>query len=497
MTLGHRSSLRQAAVGFALGAVGGCILGATEEPVDMTNKAMTAPILLKPLVDEITSVGPLGLGTLMGATALTTATTSIMAGVILAAVVAAVFVATRSCSLNPKQSIGLWASAGLAGTCGTTLSGATFGTVIQWIVSNYNMVGLLCALSIFTLLKPPMQFVFQRLWKQGESLCTVSSHNLAKEREELEVLGYQQRQKEHVDVEKRILTLENGGKNQPDDREMWSTRQKQREAIERRKMENEEAETEQRSIHDWISTVLVKQVDFLAFSGIPMAVTALVTTCFGLLGYGAHQSVLIVLLVLVAVMGYFLLKSSDFTYWMLIGCMGMMATFVVAMLTLNAGQEALALATKMKAAGQINSHRTIEARVKYYSCLEALSASFFATKLCQLGLGASVGGALVRRNAGEVKVIVGAAFVTGCLLAGVNVLSLVVGAGGRAGALLGVVAAAGVSVGGGGSSSKEVLLLGRVCRDIHRAACWSFGNGKMAYCKRGTAASSGLCLCND
>ncbi|KAI4810940.1 hypothetical protein KUCAC02_013867 [Chaenocephalus aceratus] len=136
----------EAAVGFALGAVGGCILGLTEDPVDQTLTVMTAVAPLKPLMDEVRTVGALGLGTLMGATALTTAMTSVVAGVILSAVLTTVFVATRSCSPTLKDSAGLWISAGVAGAFGTSLSGATLGISIEWIVKNYGMVGLLFAL---------------------------------------------------------------------------------------------------------------------------------------------------------------------------------------------------------------------------------------------------------------------------------------------------------------------------------------------------------------
>ncbi|XP_040901362.1 uncharacterized protein LOC121186642 isoform X2 [Toxotes jaculatrix] len=443
-----RSPLMEAAVGFALGAVGGCILGATEDPVDKTLAVMTTVEPLKPVMEEVRIVGALGLGTLIGATALTTAMTSVVAGVILAAAVASVFVATRSCGASHTHSVGLWASAGLAGAFGTALSGATLGVAVEWIVKNYGMVGLLWALSIFSVLKPPLHFVFKFLWKQGEACCTLGSETLARERKQIEITESQQRQRVAVQIEQRILTLEKGGSNSGMEHQTtWANERRQREEIERKKMESEEAEMEQRTIQDWINSVVVKHVDFLAFSGIPMTVVAVVTSGFGVFGYGGHPSVFIVLLVLVAVIAYLLLKSSDFKFWMLVGCMGMLATFVIAMLTLHAGQVVVTTAMKMQAAGQKQSREKISARMNHQSCLEALNAAFFVAKLCQLGLGATVGGPLVRRAAGEVKVIVGAALLAGGLLAVVEVLAPALGEGGKAGALLGVVGAAGVSVG--------------------------------------------------
>ncbi|XP_023274381.1 uncharacterized protein LOC111664139 [Seriola lalandi dorsalis] len=443
-----RGPLKEAAVGFALGVVGGCILGATEDPVDQTMSVMTAPELLKPVMEEVRTVGALGLGTLIGATALTTAMTSVVAGVILAAVVASVFVVTRTCGPSHTHSAGLWASAGLAGAFGTTLSGATLGVTVEWIVKNYGMVGLLWALSIFTVLKPPLHFVFKVLWKQGEACCTLGSVVWAKEREEIEITEAQQRQRVAVQVEQRILTLEKGGRRGgAEDMTTWASERRQREELERRRMESEEAEMEQRTIQDWINTVVVKHVDFLAFSGIPMTVVAIVTSGFGMFGYGSHQSVLIVLLALVGVIAYLLLNSPDFKFWMLVGCMGMLATFVIAMLTLHAEQVVVTTAMRMHAAGQNQSKEIISTRMNHQASLEALNAAFFVAKLCQLGLGATVGGPLVRRAAGEVTVIVGAALVSGGLLALVEVLAPALGEGGKAGALLGVVGAAGVSVG--------------------------------------------------
>ncbi|XP_041838326.1 uncharacterized protein LOC121637987 [Melanotaenia boesemani] len=446
--LGAKGKLKETAVGFVLGAVGGCILGATEDPLDKIVSVMTTSSSLKPVVEEARTVGALGLGTLMGATALTTAMTSVIAGVILAAVITSVFAATGRCTGSHKHSVGLWASAGFAGAFGTTLSGVMLGSAIEWIVKKYSMVGLLWALSLFTILKPPMRFLFRILWKQGEVCCTLGSDARSLERENLEISDWQQRQRVTLQIEKRILSLEKGSSTSGmEDRTRWVTEQKEREQIERKRLKNEEAEMKQKTLHDWINTVMMKHVDFLAFSGVPMTIITMVTSGFGLFGYGNHQSVLIVLLALVSLMGYFLLQSSDFNFWMLLGCMGMFATFVIAMLTLHAGQVVVTTAMKLRVAGHNQSRETISAHMNYQSSLEAVKTAFFGAKLCQLGLGATVGGTLVRHSTGKVRVIAGAASVAGGLLVGMDVLSPVLGEGGAAGALLGVVGAAGVSVG--------------------------------------------------
>lgn len=438
----------EAVLGFALGAVGGCILGATEDPVNKTLLMMTSAGPLKPVLDEIQTVGALGLGSLVGATALTIAMTSVVAGVILAAVIASLFVATLSCGTSKTNTFGMLASVGLAGAFGTTLSGATLGVTIEWIVKNSGMVGLLWALSIFTMLKPPLRYVFNFIWQPGQVCCIPGPAHSAMEREQIEAKELQHRERVTVQIEKRILMLEKGGSTSGTEHgTTWDYERRQSEAIEREKREREAAEVKERDIQIWINTVVAKHVDFLAFSGVPMTLLALVTSGFGVFGYGGHQSVFVALLALVAIIAYLLLKSSEFKFWMLVGCMGMFATFVIAVLTLHAGQVVVTTSIKMRAAGLNQSREDISTRMSYHSALEALHAGFFVAKLCQLALGAALAGPLVRRAAGEGKVIVGAALVAWGLLGGVEALATVLGDGGKAGALLGVVGAAGVSVG--------------------------------------------------
>ncbi|CAL8287348.1 unnamed protein product [Merluccius merluccius] len=443
-----RKPLVEAALGFALAAVAGCALGLTEDPVDRTISVMTSEDFMKPVMDEVRTVGPLGLGTLMGATALTASMSSVVAGVVLAAATAATVLSTGNCGVSNAESIGLWTWSGLAGAVGATLSGAQLGVVIEWIVTNVGMVGLLLALGIFTALKPPLHFLLKVIWRQREVCCGLGQAALARERDEREreTREAEEREKAASQVEQRILALEKGVRA----REYVASREEeflQREKKERERIELQEEEMEHRTVQDWIDGVVVKYVDFLAFSGLPMTLLAIVTSVFGLYGYGAHQSALIALLGLVVLLAYFLMKASDFKFWMLAGCMGMLATFVVAVLTLHAEQEVVIGSRKMRAAGQNLTKEGLTSRMNHRASLEALNAGFFVAKLCQLALGATVGGPLLRWGAGEVKVILGAAGLAGALLVLVEVTTPVLGQGGRAGALLGAVGAAGVSVG--------------------------------------------------
>ncbi|XP_072317480.1 uncharacterized protein [Eucyclogobius newberryi] len=442
----YRSRFLEVVAGFVLGAVGGSVLGATENPVHRSLYAMTAPARIKPLIDEARTVGPLGLGSLIGATVLTTAMTSVVAGVIFSAVVASAFVVTRSCgAAGQTNTAALWVAAGLAGAFGTTLSGTTLGIAIEWIVNRYGMVGLLWALGLFTVVKVPFHFIFKMV--QGQ-VCGLGADVWVKQREKLEKSDLEQRQRVAVQIEQQILTLENGGETgSPRERAKWAAEKLQREALERRKIETEEAELEQRSLQDWIVNVVTKHIDFLAFSGIPMTFVAVVSSLIGAHGYGGHQIVMPVLLALVAVIAFYLLKTNEFKFWMLIGCMGMFAAFVVALLTIHAEHTVVSDALKLHKMGLNQTRSKVETQMNYQASLEALTAGYFVAKVCQLGLGATVGGPLVRQGAGAARVIVGAAALGGVLLLGVEVLAPVLGEGGKAGAMLGAVAAAGASLG--------------------------------------------------
>lgn len=381
--------------------------------------------------------------------------TSAAAGVVLAAAAASLYVSSGSCGScgsSNSEAFGLWASAGIAGAFGTTLSGATLGVLLEWTVRNFGMMGLLAALGVFTALKSPVNLLVKLLWRQGEACRSMASTHRAQEREQVEVKELQRRQRVAEQIELTILALEEGGSCREDQPARITERQR-REEMGRRRMQTQAVEMEQKNLQDWIHAVVSKQVDFLAFSGIPMTVVAMVTSGFGLLGYGNHQFVFVVILVLFSVTAYALLKTSHFQFWMLIGCMAMLVTFIVAILTLHAGQVVVTAAMKMSN----QSRERVAAQMSRRSCGEALSAASFAARLCQLALGATVGGPLVRYGAGEARVITGAALVALALLGGVRVFSSVLGEGGRAGALLGVVGATGVGVGA------AAALAGRCC----------------------------------
>lgn len=443
-------------MGFALGAMAGCSLGATEGPVEEALVAATGTAPLQPVLEGVGTFGALGLGTLLGATALTLVMTSVVAGVILAAAVASLFISAGRCGRSSGGALGLGAAVGVAGAFGTTLSGATLGVLVEWIVGTSGMMGLLGAVSMLAVLKPPLKLLLGALWERGEACCSSLPPAWEEEQEQMEARELQHRQRVAVQIERRILALERGGGG-GEDQWAWLAERRRREEVERRRERREEAREQQQHLQDWIQALVAKHVDFLAFSGIPMTVVAVVTSGLGLLGYGNHPLVFVAVLVLVSLMASTLLKASNFQFWMMTGCMAMFITFIIAVLTLHAGQLVVTTAIKNQnqtqdqdqdwGRGQSRTRDSISAQMRQQSCVEALSAAFFAARLCQLALGATVGGPLVRYRAGGAKVVVGAALVAVALLGGVRGLSPVLGEGGKAGALLGVVGAMGVAVG--------------------------------------------------
>ncbi|KAK7878060.1 hypothetical protein WMY93_031281 [Mugilogobius chulae] len=248
----YKSPYLEAAVGFVLGAVGGSILGATENPVHSSLHTMTLPKRVKPLMDEARTVGPLGLGSLIGATALTTSMTSVVAGVIFSAAVASVFVVTRSCgTAGHTNTVALWVVTGIAACTGQHRAEPLLGLAIEWTVKNFGMVGLLWALSLFTIIKVPFHFIFKTF--QAEICCGLGTTVWVKEKEELENADSEQRQRVAVQIEQQIMSLENGGQTgSPQEREQWAKEKHQREALEKKKIQTAEAEQEQRSLQDWI-----------------------------------------------------------------------------------------------------------------------------------------------------------------------------------------------------------------------------------------------------
>lgn len=103
------------------------------------------------------------------------------------------------------------------------------------------------------------------------------------------------------------------------------------------------------------------------------------------------------------------------------------------------------MSVKLRRAGQEISIENIIFRMTRTSSVEAISAGFYVTKVCQVDLGATVGGPMAREIEG--KAVVGASVLAVLILLIVGASPLILGAGGTAGALLGVVGAAGVSMG--------------------------------------------------
>lgn len=429
-----KSSMVESAVNFVLGAVAGVTLGAIEVPVNQAMTEIISGTLMKPITDGIKTVGALGLGTILGATALTTSITSVVLGVTMAASVGLLL-------LKVVKSEG-WAIIGLVAALATTSSGAAMGSIIEQLVS-YGVVSLLWALGIFTVLKLLMHIAVRFACREWDCCGSLDDRDEASDTEQLrlDALKEQQRQRVAVEIEQRIITLEMD-KIQRDrlkDKSDWKAQQRQRDKQYKKAIKVEMEHRPSRK-------VIAKYMEFWAFSGIPMTVTASVTAGFGIFGFGDYRFVFVILIFLVLCMSFGLMRSRHLKFWMFIGCMTMFATFAIAVLTVHAGQEVAEMSVKMRRTGQAISKENISIRMTHTASVEAISAGFFVTKVCQVGLGATVGGPLAREMEG--KAVVGASVLAVLVLSIVEASSLILGAGGTAGALLGVVGAAGVSMGG-------------------------------------------------
>ncbi|XP_051576592.1 uncharacterized protein LOC127453884 [Myxocyprinus asiaticus] len=441
-----KSLVMKSALSFVFGAVAGGTLGATEVPVNQVATEIVSGTLLKPITDGMKTVGALGLGTLLGATALTTSMTAAVIGITIAASVGLLLLRT------PAALGGItWTAAGLTAALATTSSGAALGAIIEKLVS-YGVVNLLWALGIFTVLKLLMHIVVQFTCRERDccgiqGVCTEDSES---EQVRLDALEVEQRQRVAVEIEQRIIALEmvktgEEGKGL-ELRATWEAQRRKREEVERQQWQALEVEMKQRISRRHLLKVVGKYVEFLVFSGIPMTVTASVTAGFGIFGFGDYRFVFVILLVLVLIMSFGLMRSRHLDFWMFTGCMAMFATFAIAVLTVHAGQEVAGMSVKMHKAGQAISKQNISIRIMHTSSVEAISAGFFVSKVSQVGLGATVGGPMGREAGG--KAIVGACVTAVAVLSLVEVSSQIVGVGGTAGAFLGAVGAAGVAMGG-------------------------------------------------
>ncbi|KAI4896597.1 hypothetical protein NFI96_009524 [Prochilodus magdalenae] len=447
-----KSQVREGAVGFVLGAVGGCALGATVSPVNKVMTEIVSGSLLKPVTDGVKTVGPLGLGTLLGATALTTAMTVAVAGVAMGASIALLLIRFRRRRTGMTDLAGrMWIAAGLAAALSTVSSGAVLGAIIETLILRSGVVALLWALGIFTVLKTFIHVIVQLTCRQWECCDILRLAAEAQEQEEkmLDALEAEQREKVTVEIEQRIIAFETEqrieGEYGQDYRTAWRVHQQERKEMEKLRREAVELAVQQRTIQERLTKVVAKYVEFLAFSGIPMTVTAAVTAGFGIFGFGDYRFVFVVLLALVLCMAFMLMRSMHLSFWMFTGCIGMFATFAIAVLTVHAGQEAMEMSLRMRKAGHMLSKENITARMDQRASFEAIAAGFFVSKMCQVGLGASVGGPLDPEVLN--KVIVGASVSTVAIISIVEALSAFLGVGGVTGALLGALGAAGVSLG--------------------------------------------------
>ncbi len=243
---------------------------------------------LKPVMSGIKSLGALGLGALLGTTALTSMTL-VVTGVTVAASVAL-------CLLRLRKTEG-WVAAGLAAALTTTSSGAALGAIIENLSMSYGMVSLLGALGIFTVLKLLMHFFVKYACTERE-FCGSVTEATKREQARLLALEVDLRQRAALELEKRIKACEM--KNPEEDGlAAWEAQRREREEIKRQQRKAVELEMQKRTSRQRLLKAVAKYTEFLAFSGIPMTVTAFVTAGFGIFGFGDYRFVFVILLVVV------------------------------------------------------------------------------------------------------------------------------------------------------------------------------------------------------
>lgn len=429
-----------------LGAVGGGALGATVTPVHQAMTEMTSESLLKPVADGVRTVGPLGLGTLMGATAVSTAMASAAAGVTMAALVTLLLVRQKK---HESTSGFLWIAPGVVAALSTTFCGAALGFIIEKHIMSSGVVALLWALGIFTVLKAFIHIVVQLAFREQECCSIFATQTEEQCSEALDILETEQREKITVEIEQMMTTLETqrsfNGENVEDFRAAWESQQWNRKEMEEMRRKERELTLEKRSIQERLTNIVAKYVQFLTFSSIPATLAAAVTAGFGIFGFGDYRFVFVVLLALILCMAFMLLRLMHLNFCMFTACMGMFATFAIAVLTVHAGQDVLDMSVRMQKVGKVLSKENIAARMDHKSSVEAIASGFFVSKMFQIALGATVGGPLDQKVL--VKAIVGGSVTVVALLLIIEALSEALGIGGVTGALLGAVGAAGVSMG--------------------------------------------------
>lgn len=445
--LDHRSSVKEGAVGFVLGAVGGCALGTTMTPVHQVMTEIISGPLLKPVMDGVRTVGPLGLGTLLGATAISTTMASAATGVTVAALVTLLLTKQK---INESACGFVWIAAGLTATFTTTSCGAVLGFIIEKHMRS-GVVTLLWALGIFTTLKALIYIVVRLVVRKWLCCSILASQNCSEEQcyETLDILQTEQREKVTVEIEKMMIAFETeesfDGENAQDFRSACEAQRQNREEMEKQRRKTRELSLKQKSIQEHLMNIVSTYVNFLTFSNIPSTVTAAVTAGLGIVGFGDYRFVFVVLLALVLCMTFMLTRWMHLDFWMFTACVGMFATFAIAVLTVHAGQEVLDMSVRMQNAGQVLSKESIAEKMDQKSALEAITSGFFVSKMFQIALGATVGGPLDQKVLD--KAIIGASVTTVALLSIVDTWSVALGIGGETGALLGALGAAGVSMG--------------------------------------------------
>lgn len=441
-----QSTVREGAVCFVLGAVGGCALGATVIPVHQAMTQMISGSLLKPVADGVRTVGPLGLGTLLGATAVSTTMTSAAAGVIVAALATLLLVRQKK---HASTSGFVWIASGVAAALSTTFCGAALGYAIEKFIMRSGVVALLWALGIFTVLKAFIHIVVQLAFREQECCSIFATQTKVQCSEALDILDAEQREKVTVEIEQLMTALETqkcfDGENVEDLSAAWESQQQNRKEMEETRRKARELALEKRSIQKHLINTVAKYVQFFTFSGIPMTVTAAVTAGFGIFGFGDYRFVFVVLLALILCMAFMLMRFLQLNFWMFTAYMGLFATFAIAVLTVHAGQEVLEMSVRMRKSGQVLSNENITARMDHKSSVEAIASGFFVSKMFQIALGATIGGPLDQKVLD--KVIVGASVIAVALLLIIDASSEALGIGGVTGALLGALGTAGVSMG--------------------------------------------------
>lgn len=417
------------AISFMLGAMSGGTLAATEIQSNQIMAQIISGPQLNPVRAGIKSVGALGLGTLLGATALMASMTAMVTGVISAASVALFLLS------NSER----WPAAGLVATLATTLSGAAMGAITEKLSMSYGVVSLQWALGIFTILKLLVYIQVKFACTQQDFCGILGTYGRWKESS----MEANLQQQVVLEMEQRIFAFE---MEKAECMSVLEDQRKEREEIKRQKGKAVELEANERTNRRRLLKMRAKYMNFLTFSSIPMTVIALVTTGFGVLGFGEYRFVFVILLTLVLSMSFWLMRSKRLHFWMVMGCLGMFGMFAVALLTEYAGQEAVGMSVKMQMAGLNVSMENISIRMTHSSAVQAISAGFYVSEVCQVALGASVGGLMVREAGGKGIVVASVNAVVVLLI--VNMSSLMLGAGGTAGALLGASGLAAVSMGG-------------------------------------------------